>query len=256
MTDTTRVACPHCGFQNFSISAYCGRCERPLPRVKSEPSETRPLGRAPTPAPVPTPPAAPRPVARPLTPPPRMPPGPTPAPLASTPPPRAPAPARPPPALVDDGPTAVTARPQAPAAALGHVPAPLPPLSLEAMPLPAQPIELSAAQRRKRQPGPNLGDLSDDPAAEVPVTVPSTPRLFLARCIDGGLVLALVMLVVVGESLITGARFGRTGGLLDRLAAWIDVNSNVVLHGAAVAILFSGAYSIRAALQSGQTLGR
>lgn len=24
------VACPHCGFQNFAISAYCGRCERPL----------------------------------------------------------------------------------------------------------------------------------------------------------------------------------------------------------------------------------
>ncbi len=26
----SHVACPHCSFQNFAISAYCGRCERPL----------------------------------------------------------------------------------------------------------------------------------------------------------------------------------------------------------------------------------
>jgi len=28
--DDLHVACPHCGFRNFAISAYCGRCERPL----------------------------------------------------------------------------------------------------------------------------------------------------------------------------------------------------------------------------------
>lgn len=29
-----RIACPHCGFLNFEISAYCGRCERPLKKIE------------------------------------------------------------------------------------------------------------------------------------------------------------------------------------------------------------------------------
>ena len=34
-----RVPCPHCGFMNFAISAYCGRCERPLPRIPEAASD-------------------------------------------------------------------------------------------------------------------------------------------------------------------------------------------------------------------------
>jgi uncharacterized RDD family membrane protein YckC len=33
--NTNHIQCPFCGFQNFAISAYCGRCERELPKEGS-----------------------------------------------------------------------------------------------------------------------------------------------------------------------------------------------------------------------------
>lgn len=57
----SRTSCPHCGFLNFEISAYCGRCERPLkisapPQTPPQPVAQRPVRptpilRAPPPAP-------------------------------------------------------------------------------------------------------------------------------------------------------------------------------------------------------------
>lgn len=66
---TAKVACPHCGFLNFEISAYCARCERPM---RAETNAPPPIVRAPdpTPASVQTT-VAPRPAASPsATPPP------------------------------------------------------------------------------------------------------------------------------------------------------------------------------------------
>lgn len=69
-----QLTCPHCGFLNFAISAYCGRCERPL-RAMTTPPPPRPASaaapRVPTPVPthipMPSPPtpssvAPPRPI--------------------------------------------------------------------------------------------------------------------------------------------------------------------------------------------------
>ena len=38
----SQINCPHCGFVNFAISAYCGRCERPLPPPDGEKPSTAP----------------------------------------------------------------------------------------------------------------------------------------------------------------------------------------------------------------------
>src|SRR4051812_907802 len=54
----SQINCPHFGFVNFAISAYCGRCERP-PRDPAGHAAT-PLGTVdPTPAPPASPPLTP-----------------------------------------------------------------------------------------------------------------------------------------------------------------------------------------------------
>lgn len=63
---TAKVACPHCGFLNFEISAYCARCERPMRTEAAAPSV---IVRTPEPTPTPAPASAPSPTAAPPPPP-------------------------------------------------------------------------------------------------------------------------------------------------------------------------------------------
>ncbi len=250
-----RVPCPHCGFMNFSISAYCGRCERPLPRpgdtavavpapivLGAVPAEPADAGDGPTVVDV-APRAPARPAARPAKARPEV--------MAPTPTPIAIAEAMaetavPPPARV------LAASP------LASVPPPLPPLSLDAPPPSVQPLELDAKARRpRRAPGPDIGDVLPDPDAEVPVTVPGGLRLLVARLVDAGVVAAFGALVVFVQAMITGASFTTpSSGALDTIAEWLSTNRELITRSVVVTGAFAVGYSVAAALRTGQTLGR
>ena len=226
-----RIPCPHCGFMNFSISAYCGRCERPLPRpvtTSAAPPEAMagPVTVTPEPTPVPS-----RPVLFDQPPPLRL----------HTP---------------SDAPAAVP-RVAAPSP-LTSVPAPLPPLSLTSPPPALQPIELDGSIAKPKHPrGPDIGDLPIDPDAEVPVEVPTTVRLMLGRLIDTVIVLGVAMLVFFLETTLTHTSFKTANsGALDRIAEWLSLHSDIVLHAGLAGALFAIIYSVLAAVRSGQTLGR
>ena len=47
------VCCPHCGLHNFAISAYCARCERPMP---SQGKAQKPISAGKSQQPMPQPP--------------------------------------------------------------------------------------------------------------------------------------------------------------------------------------------------------
>ena len=246
---TTRVACPHCGFLNFAISAYCGRCERPLRRAESEVTAA---GSTET---------APRPETNPST-----------SSQASRE--RSQATATPAAGAglahrsaaaaaadayvrtVSPSGTAPAAQEPPLAAPLTSIPPPLPPLTLPAAP-PSAPIEIATPRQSKRPKGPNLGDLPDDPDEEVPVQLPSAWQLGVARMIDGAAVIAFGALVFLLEAALRGARFRTTAyGLLDRLAEWASVHGTIIVHAGAGAVVFAVAYSVGSIRRSGQTLGR
>jgi uncharacterized RDD family membrane protein YckC len=228
----SRVACPHCGFQNFAISAYCGRCERPLPKDPGLASPTPPPAPRDRPARITALPTVIAEVERTVV----SPPEPT-----RTPPPAPRLPVR----------AAPTPPPPAPS-----VPAPLPPLSLEAAPLPEKPIELGKGAHKKPR-GPDLGDLPDQAGADVPVQVPSVLRLLTARLVDAAVVLGAggawtaLEIVVRGEYLRLSDH-----GVLDRLAEWLSFHGQPVLHGAFLALLVGTAYGVYTTYTTGQTLGR
>jgi uncharacterized RDD family membrane protein YckC len=221
----TRQPCPHCGFMNFTISAYCGRCEKPLTRIGDAP----PIAGAPPPA------------ARPPT--------------GSQPTVSQVVPRR----LTPDATGSRQALPGAPPTSpFIPVPAPLPPLTLETPALPVQPIELGGPlPKLKRRPGPDVGDEPGDPHAEVPVEVPSLARLVTAWLLDLAVVALFGAAVFFFEGMILGVTFDATSsGLFVALAEWLNTHRELAFHAAVGSLLFAFGYSTMAALRTGQTLGR
>lgn len=137
------------------------------------------------------------------------------------------------------------------------MPAPPPPLSLEAAP--PTPIELDKKAKRKaeRARGPNIGDDTGDPTGEVPVHPPSSLRLFIARLVDGVVVLSVPAAVVFLHRVITGDRFHPGGqGTIDIVAGWLNLHRELAMAAAILTALFGSAYSLWCNLRSGRTLGR
>ncbi len=243
-----QVACPHCGFQNFSISAYCGRCERPLNHDRT------PVPRHPPPTLLPTrPPVS----TRPPTPQPRAAPRLTPFP-PSTPDsqPRSPPPAPLPPAAdLTPAPLPIELRlpePELPRDALKEgggsdsvevPPSEPPPPPLSTLP-PVEPEEEKM-------------DEADRVEVDVPVAVASGLRLGLAWLVDAVVILSIGALIAVLEMLtFSGVWSVDASHQLDFAAYWIHANPGPALHGAIVAGLFAFAYNFIAAKRGGRTAGR
>lgn len=235
----SRVACPHCGFLNFSISAYCGRCERPVKKSNLDEHEALSPPNEPTDV-EPTPQQVPAEVElSPLT-----------AQLANV----AHAQPTPPPAPV---PTLTRPKPAAP---VQHIPPPLPPLSLETAPPAVVPIELNERATKKAAAfarGPRLTALPSDPNAEVPIAIPGLWRVGLASLVDLSLVLSFGILVAFVEQALA-SNVANVKGLapLDQLAQWLQFHSDIAVHACIGAGVFGLGYSVAAAMRSGQTLGR
>lgn len=238
-----RVPCPHCGFMNFAISAYCGRCERPLPRVPDAASDA-PTVPARADATVVNGPSPSRVALRGLDrdepPAPRG--TPTPVAVAAATAAGLPTPDR-------------TPAPRAMPTPLVAVPAPLPPVSLETQPPSEVPVGRTPVKARRRA-GPNLGD--DLPEGdEVPVQLPSALRLWISTIVDSTLVLGAGALAFFIEALVGGVTFDApSSGALDALAEWLSAHREIAMHAAVFAALVAFAYGAASALRGGQTLGR
>jgi len=238
-----RVPCPHCGFMNFAISAYCGRCERPLPRIPEAASDS------------PTVPArADETVVN----------GPSPSrvalrgldrdehPFRGTPTPVAVAAAT----AAGIPPPDRTPAPRAMPTPFVAVPAPLPPVGLETHPPSEEPVGLGAPVRARRRAGPNLGDDLPD-TEEVPVQLPSALRLWISTVVDSLLVVGAGALAFFIEALVGGVTFDApSSGALDALAEWLSAHREIAMHAAVVAAVVAFAYGAASALRGGQTLGR
>lgn len=246
----TRIACPYCGFLNFSISAYCGRCERPIkadtPLPAREPRHETPppLGRADG-VDRPAAPAKENKVAA-IVPPPRPPPSndvsPAPLPIELTlPEPEAPRDA------IAEGRAFVAASPGARAAAAAQ----------NASGTRAG-VTFASAQREPPPP-PLSTELppDEDETTEVPVAVASGSRLFIAWILDACVVLGIGCAVAGLEAFVSGGLFrAATLYIPDVAADWLATYPVAALHGAAAAILFSVGYALRAGSRGGRTIGR
>jgi uncharacterized RDD family membrane protein YckC len=279
-----RIACPHCGFLNFSISAYCGRCERPLvagetpapDRIRPSPTHP-PAARPPTAMPIaarPTPPTA---IARPAAP--------AAMPIAATPVPPAltaqsaatPLPA---PAVASFVPRPQARPPTPPAAAPApkptptkpEVPPPAPPVQVAdvapvlipiELPKPAAPPRAApAAVELDNEPTPpDVEPRRDEGSAVVPIEIITQPahgwRLWAGRAID----LAIVVLIGVVAALVTAAVEGgdwepRGVWIVDYLAEWTYAHPGAAFSGLVAALLFGFLYSLGFGLVSGRTVGR
>jgi len=137
------------------------------------------------------------------------------------------------------------------------VPAPALPEDLATVAASPAPIEIGAKERKAalRRRGPNIADDRDD--AEVPVTVPGSLRLGLARLVDCALVAAVGALALLGEASLIGATFdGPANRWLDQMADWLNLYRAMVIHSLVLTILFACGYSVVCAVRGGQTLGR
>jgi uncharacterized RDD family membrane protein YckC len=120
---------------------------------------------------------------------------------------------------------------------MANVPAPLPPLALEATE-PQSPIEIA-------------------PEIEVPVHVPSWLRLASGRLIDALLVAVVGIAAIYTEALVTGVDIRISNRQwLDQVAEWLSLYNRLVRHGALAGAGFACLYSLLCALIGGQTLGR
>ncbi len=229
----SHIPCPHCGFQNFAISAYCGRCERPLQRPQAA-TAAAPTAAAPLAAELAEPLELPEdeiiyepdisldaePEAQPA--------------LVATP-------------RVD--PTYIPT-PEQP------VPAPSPPLSVDA--LPPTPIEVPVRRAKAPKPrGPVVEGELPDPDAEVVVATPSLLRHTLARFVDLTLVAAVGALYLSLEAWIGDAWLRpHPMGWLASVADWTSLHAEILVRTAIVVLIAGLAYSLTTALRKGQTLGR
>jgi uncharacterized RDD family membrane protein YckC len=216
-----RVACPHCGFQNFEISAYCGRCERPLPLPKKdrpvEPAAEEPdAGRLSAPRiPPPTPPREDV----------------SPMPIESS-------------ELLRAQEEAVSHK-AAVRAATENLPE-----AAEAEP------ELDAIEAIEATGSLDLEE-GHPGAIEVPVRVAAGWQVALGRGIDGCLVAGAGILVMWLETVLLPTPWhSRNVFAIDLFADWLHAHSGAVSHGVIVTLVAGVAYQLWAGRRSGRTLGR
>ncbi|MBN1959713.1 MAG: RDD family protein [Deltaproteobacteria bacterium] len=263
---------------NFSISAYCGRCERPLPRsnnlvnknqntathgkatitspnLGALPPVHKIVGLPPSPVKEATPPptssvAAPIPVL-------------TPALVINSPSKEniaAPEKIAAIPAAVKltPSPAVKVTMPAKPhASPVVEIPAPLPPLSLEASPPTVQPIALDSKAVKKPKLQPNFSDVWPEQDQTIALKIPSFLRAGLAKAIDLSLVVAVAVITLIIQVLLWDVSFVSTGNTwLDRIAEWLNFNDEILINAIITAALFAAIYSAINALGSGQTLGR
>ncbi len=221
-----RTPCPHCGFLNFAISAYCARCERPMRKTTTEEGQRRDA----TPPPLPP---EPKPRVSPITE------VVFPSSLARS-------------ESYESAPKPPEPRAREP---LTSVPPPPPPPGEK--PLAAlKPFDLDhALTKRLRRREPNLGEIPE--GQEVVLAPPCALRLLAARLIDALPIIAIGALYVLAESAVRGLDFhAASEGWLPRLAEWLGAYAEVVTRGAIIAGLLAAFHSVYAALHGGQTLGR
>jgi uncharacterized RDD family membrane protein YckC len=244
----SHISCPHCGFQNFSISAYCGRCERPLRPAAAAP--TRPEVRAREPAPAPPavakegrPPVSSR-VFEAQLPPPRRSATPEISPLHVVPPPAPPA--KPPfkaPARPIEMRDAILAEVRSSAgSAQGGAPS-------------APALEISPNLVAEGES--HFADPAHEEPTDVPVALATGRQLFVARMVDVGLIAGVGLFVTLVESFLTGGSTHiRVVGILDWVAQWIDAHSVAAHHGLWTSLLLGLAYNVLTGLRGGRTAGR
>ena len=219
-----RVACPHCGFQNFEISAYCGRCERPLP-VKKKRSDATP------------PPVEPKTSARaaelsvPAPAPPRQ--DLSPMPIETT-------------ELLRAQEEAVYRKAEV-RAATENLP--------EAEAVDAE-AELDAIETFEAAGALDLED-NHPGEIEVPVQLASGVQIALARIVDTALAIASGVGVAALEKFLfaspwhTDSRY-----VIDMVADWMHAHPDATVHGAMTTLAFGILYNLIAGRRGGRTLGR
>ncbi|OGR07215.1 MAG: hypothetical protein A2341_11105 [Deltaproteobacteria bacterium RIFOXYB12_FULL_58_9] len=244
-----RIACPHCDFLNFEISAYCGRCERPLPKAPPRPllpkkpatnnarggpsadAGTLTLRKVPAPAPPVLRDVAPAPLPieiRPVEPVPPPPPAPGPPPLHGS------------ANRIGDAITETLRNEEAfsnlPEAAL-HLDT-----SVDAV------EAIEAANRLSPD---------DQPAQiEIPVHPASWVQIIMAGLVDTTLALIVGVAGVWLETVIFNVPWQRPKvGVGDLIAEWLHAHPDVLWHGVVVVLVVSAIHNILTA-RRGRTIGR
>jgi uncharacterized RDD family membrane protein YckC len=242
-----RITCPHCGMQNFAISAYCSRCERPLPRDAKAGADgltAAPPHRPPRSAPA-------RPPQRAAVPRSSRPPTASAAKLSlpAVPPP-------PPPVVTEITPAelpielATLAQPAVTSPVAETAPATE---SFAELPEAVEPDEhgLDATEVTEAA----SGLLEDGARIDVPVKPASVRQVWLALWVDLTVVLAGGLAVMAAASFLFG-HWPRFAGLpLDGLADWLNADLRPALAGAVAMVLGGPGYAALAG-RRGRTLGR
>ena len=219
----SQVQCPHCGFLNFSISAYCGRCERPLKSPMALTEETR---LSPPPVRNVPPRAAPKPLQQEVR--------------RNTPPPAA----RPP--RLD-----VTAELNNPDTARRLGLTPRRNTSTHDMPTVVSVNPLSRVAQATL--------IDRDEAADATV-IPTAPapywRLIAAWCIDLWLGIAVSLAVALSEMLLFDGHWPTdSSGFIDALASWLHLYPATAMRAFFMTLVFFFAYAAWGGRSPG-TLGR
>jgi len=232
-----RIACPHCGFQNFEISAYCGRCERPLPAKKKKRA-----GPPPTPPPVERPAQSAQPAPQPVAPPeaaklnvpPPIPPREdlSPMPIETS-------------ELMRAQEEAVYRKAEVRAATENL------PEAAEVDEAELDAIEAIEAAGALDLEGDHPGEI------EVPVELASTWQVAIARIVDATIVLAPGAGVAWLEALLFATPWHtRNVYPIDIIADWVHAHPDATTHGLIVTFAFGIFYHLMAGRRGGRTLGR
>jgi uncharacterized RDD family membrane protein YckC len=235
----SQINCPHCGFVNFAISAYCGRCERPLRDASVHTATTvvtaAPLGAPATPAGGTAIRSAPPPARHSTTPPSARPTAPLSPP--SVPPPRPTVPTGAP----TGGPLLQRLTPRRTGGATSD--------SV------ATPPEVATLVPEPRAPAPVPVPMEVDDTV-IPARPAGLPALGAALLIDLSLTLAVGAALAGLEALVFDSHWpaDRTN-FWEALAAWMHLHAGTVVRATTVMALFAVGYSAWGA-QRGRTLGR
>jgi uncharacterized RDD family membrane protein YckC len=228
----SQINCPHCGFVNFAISAYCGRCERPLrdPAVHNATTVV---------------------TVNPTSPPP------TTGPIRSMPPP-----------AKGPGTLPPSARPTAP---LTQAPAPPPRPTGGSGPLLQRLTPRRTAQEPSAaQTSPDFATLEQEPGPThaptpvpmetddtvIPTRIAGLGRLFGALLIDGALVLGVGAGFALLEMLVFDGHWpADRANFWESLAVWLHLYARTALRAFVVMAAFAVGYNAWGA-QRGRTVGR
>jgi hypothetical protein len=228
----SHIRCPHCGFTNFSISAYCGRCERPLKAApttppalaatpKASPSTNNHQTSAPPPLPLPVRLTSAKPTPVPAPPPPVFQPQTKPIELGQ--------------AVLAEASTRAEHATSATVASKA---------------LPISPHYVAETEL-------GVEDSDANEIAEVRVALATGRQLVMSRAVDIGLVVGAGLLVTLVEAYFsTGSSRIRAAGLLDWVAQWLDAHRAAAQHGMLAAVLLGFVHNGLFGLHGGRTLGR